>query len=289
MTRQQYFTEMKICHTIEEIRRRIIDLREQGKSIGFVPTMGALHEGHLSLVRRSVEENDISVCSIFVNPIQFNNPSDLDKYPRTLEEDCLKLEETSCDIVFAPSVKEMYPEKAREEYSFGRLEEVMEGKHRPGHFNGVAVVVKRLFDICLPHRAYFGEKDFQQLAIIRALVEQEHLEVEIVGCPIIREADGLAMSSRNVRLSREERILAPEINKTLRWVAARAGRENLQETLAKARDKLNALPGMVVEYLEVADANSLEPIKNWYESENTRIFLAAFLGDVRLIDNQGIA
>lgn len=276
---------MKICHTIEEIRHRIHDLREQGKRIGFVPTMGALHEGHLSLVRRSVEENDISVCSIFVNPTQFNNPGDLEKYPRTLEEDCLKLEGTDCDIVFAPPVEEMYPEEAREKYSFGRLEEVMEGKHRPGHFNGVATVVKRLFDICLPHRAYFGEKDFQQLAIIRALVEQEHMEVDIVACPIIREADGLAMSSRNVRLTKEERILAPEINKTLRWVAGRAGRESLQETLAKARDKINALPGMVVEYLEVADEQSLQSLENWYDSEKSRVFIATFLGDVRLIDN----
>lgn len=276
---------MQIYTTINETTAAVKALKEKGKSIGFVPTMGALHAGHLSLLKRSVEENDISICSIFVNPIQFNNAGDLEKYPRTLENDSKMLEEAGCDIIFAPSVEEMYPEKAKEVYDFGPLETVMEGAHRPGHFNGVAVVVKRLFDICLPDRAYFGEKDFQQLAILKAMTQQFDLPIEIIGCPIIREADGLAMSSRNVRLTPEERIIAPEIYKTLEHIKLVVDLEPIEQVLASATTYLNSLPGMKVEYLLVADEHRLMPVLHRDNDRMKRVFVALFLGEVRLIDN----
>ncbi|MCK4569236.1 MAG: pantoate--beta-alanine ligase [Bacteroidales bacterium] len=276
---------MKIYHSIKDIQRDILAQKARGLSIGFVPTMGALHRGHLSLLERSVKENDISICSIFVNPIQFNHKQDLEKYPRSPEEDCKKLDNAGCDIVFAPSAGEMYPEEVKEHYDFGQIERVMEGEHRPGHFNGVAVVVKRLFDICMPHKAYFGEKDFQQLAIIKALVEQQNMSVEIMGCPIIREGDGLAMSSRNVRLSPEERSIAPAIFKTLNQIQQKAGQEPLQETIRKAKAYLNSLPGMKVEYIQITDEQSLMPVESWDDANQIRAFIALFLGDVRLIDN----
>lgn len=276
---------MRVLNTIKETKETILKLREEGKSIGFVPTMGALHAGHISLLEESIMYNDVTVVSIFVNPIQFNNKADLEKYPRNLEEDCNKLEAAGCDLVFAPTVEEMYPEQADEKYDFGELERVMEGAHRPGHFNGVAVVVKRLFDICTPHRAYFGEKDFQQLMIIKALVAMEEIPVEIIGCPIIREDDGLAMSSRNVRLTSEERKLAPFIYRSLLKVRKRAYRNDLTSILDRMKNKLNSLPGMKVEYLLVADEDTLEPVDDWHDADNLRVFIATFLGDIRLIDN----
>ncbi|RLD81258.1 MAG: pantoate--beta-alanine ligase [Bacteroidetes bacterium] len=276
---------MKIFNTVDGIRDEVVAMRAKGLSIGFVPTMGALHEGHLSLLRQAIEENDISICSIFVNPIQFSNEQDLSKYPRTLDDDCKKLEKAGCDLVFAPSVDEMYPDGESEKFYFGPLEEVMEGAHRPGHFNGVAVVVKRLFEICLPHRAYFGEKDFQQLMIIKVLVKQVNMPVEIIGCPIIREDDGLAMSSRNARLSPEERVNAAFIYKALSKIKMRAGQKPLEDILSRITERLNSVPGMKVEYLQVADENTLLPIKYWDDAENIRVFVATFLGEIRLIDN----
>ncbi len=276
---------MKIFNTVDGIRDEVVAMRAKGLSIGFVPTMGALHEGHLSLLRQAIEENDISICSIFVNPIQFSNEQDLSKYPRTLDDDCKKLEKAGCDLVFAPSVDVMYPDGENEKFYFGPLEEVMEGAHRPGHFNGVAVVVKRLFEICLPHRAYFGEKDFQQLMIIKVLVKQVNMPVEIIGCPIIREDDGLAMSSRNARLSPEERVNAAFIYKALSKIKMRAGQKPLEDILSRITERLNSVPGMKVEYLQVADENTLLPIKYWDDAENIRVFVATFLGEIRLIDN----
>ena len=276
---------MLVFTSIKEVRSYIQSLKGKGKSVGFVPTMGALHAGHLSLLKRSVEENDISVSSIFVNPIQFNNASDLKKYPRTMEQDCRMLEGQGCDIVFSPSVDEMYPEAASETYDFGQLELVMEGAHRPGHFNGVAVVVKRLFDICIPSKAYFGEKDFQQLMIIRAMTDQLGLPVEIIGCPIIREVDGLAMSSRNLRLSSEERAIAPAIYRTLRKISQKGRNEPLASLLNEAKQYLNSHSGMDVEYLQVVDENTLMPLSDWDDEVCGRVFVALFLGDVRLIDN----
>ncbi|MCK5765773.1 MAG: pantoate--beta-alanine ligase [Bacteroidales bacterium] len=276
---------MIVYTSIKDIQSAIRQHRADGHSIGFVPTMGALHRGHISLLEQSIKENDINIVSIFINPIQFNNKQDLEKYPRTLEDDCKKLEEAGCSIVFAPSAGEMYPEEVKEHYDFGQLEKVMEGEHRSGHFNGVAVVVKRLFDICMPNKAYFGEKDFQQLAIIKALVEQENMPLEIIGCPIIREEDGLAMSSRNVRLSPEERSIAPEIFKSLNWIRQQAGERSIGEILILAEEKLNAMPGMKVEYICIADEDTLMPVQSWDEADNIRAFIALFMGDVRLIDN----
>ena len=276
---------MKVYKTIESIRSEILKLKSEGLSIGFVPTMGALHNGHLSLLKQAMAERDISVCSIFVNPIQFNNSQDLEKYPRTLDDDLEKLEKAGCDLVFVPSVEEMYPDRVTDSYDFGPLERVMEGEHRPGHFNGVAVVVSRLFEICLPDKAYFGEKDFQQYMIIKALVQQKKMPVEIIGYPIIREHDGLAMSSRNVRLTREERALAPEIFKTLSMIKEKAGKNTVEEVLDLAKNHLNALPGMKVEYLLMADENTLSTIYDWQEANHIRVFIATFLGNVRLIDN----
>ena len=276
---------MVVYTSIKDIQSAIRQHRADGHSIGFVPTMGALHRGHISLLEQSIKENDITIVSIFINPMQFNNKQDLEKYPRTLEDDCKKLEEAGCNIVFAPSAGEMYPEEVKEHYDFGQLEKVMEGEHRPGHFNGVAVVVKRLFDICMPNKAYFGEKDFQQLAIIKALVEQENMPLEIIGCPIIREKDGLAMSSRNVRLSPEERSIAPEIFKSLNWIKQQAGDRSIGEIVILAEEKLDAMSGMKVEYICIADEGTLMPVQSWDEADNIRAFIALFMGDVRLIDN----
>jgi pantoate--beta-alanine ligase len=276
---------MDILTKIADVQMTVKAYRDHGKSLGFVPTMGALHEGHISLLRRSVAENDISICSIFVNPIQFDRPGDLEKYPRNLKRDYSMLESGACNMVFAPSVKEMYPEKPAERYDFGALEEVMEGRHRPGHFNGVAVVVKRLFEICRPHRAYFGEKDYQQLMIIRELVKKEKLPVEIVPCPIIREADGLAMSSRNARLTKEERAIAPVIFSTLHFIREHARKTEMAKLLEQARQKLHANPGVRVEYILVADEKSLQPVQAWEETVHLRAFVALFLGNIRLIDN----
>lgn len=273
---------MYTANKISEVKNFLA--KKPGVVHGFVPTMGALHEGHLELVRRARRENDLVSCSIFVNPIQFNNPEDLEKYPRTLEEDLQMLRETGCDLVFVPSVEEMYPEPATEKYDFGDLERVMEGRYRPGHFNGVAVVVKKLFDIMQPHKSYFGEKDFQQLRIIQTLVAMENLPVSIVPCPTVREPDGLAMSSRNRRLSPEERAIAPLIYRVLSESQQQAGRTPVSELKAWAVQQL-AGSGFVVDYFEIADAATLQPAGEWGAVSGIRAFTACFLGNVRLIDN----
>lgn len=275
---------MNVFKTIEETRRWLAEQRALNLTSGFVPTMGALHEGHLELIRRSCRENDITGCSIFVNPIQFNNPEDLAKYPRTLEDDLRMLEEAGCDMVFVPSVEEMYPGPVTKKYDFGDLERVMEGKFRPGHFNGVAVVVKKLFDIFEPDRAYFGEKDYQQLCIIRALVKMEGLPVKIIPCATVREADGLAMSSRNRRLNPEERIVAVEIYRTLLIAKEEAGKRSIGEVREMCAARLNNM-GFGVEYFEIANASTLQPAISWDEAQGVVACVAAFLGRVRLIDN----
>lgn len=271
--------------TINETKAFLLKKREEKKRIGFVPTMGALHEGHLTLMRRAKLENDLLVVSIFVNPIQFNKASDLEKYPRDLEKDIKKLIPIGCDVLFAPEVEEMYPEKVTEQYDFGRLESVMEGAYREGHFNGVAIVVKRLFEIVQAHRAYFGEKDFQQLAIIQALVRMEHLDVEIIPCPIVRETDGLAMSSRNERLTGEERKMAPFIYQTL--TAAKDHYKNYTpEKLKKwVVSKFDQEPAFRLEYFEIAEDKMLQAVHAWDEHTGTLGFIAVNLGHVRLIDN----
>jgi pantoate--beta-alanine ligase len=257
--------------------------KNQGKTIGFVPTMGALHAGHLSLVKISVEQCDMTIASVFVNPIQFNNPKDLEKYPRTFDADSKMLEEAGCDVIFYPSVEEMYPTEAVEEFDFGQLETVMEGAFRPGHFNGVAVVVKRLFEIVNPDKAYFGKKDFQQLAIVKALVKQIQFPVEIIGMETVREPDGLAMSSRNMRLSPDERTKAVEISKVLKFIQENKSRYSPLLLEAQAIDRLSK--NFKVEYIQIVDGHSLQPISSWNQTDYPVVCAAAFLGEVRLIDN----
>ena len=276
---------INLLNTIPSTQATIQNEIGNGKTIGFVPTMGALHEGHLVLIRRAVAENDFVVVSIFVNPIQFNNPDDLAKYPRTLETDLKMLESTGCHLVFAPSAEEMYPEPDRSEFDFGKLDKVMEGKFRPGHFNGVAIVVKKLFEIVSPHKAYFGEKDFQQLAIIKNMVSQLNLPVHIVPCPIVREPDGLAMSSRNTRLSPKERSEALIIFKALSGISENYSWFIPDGVKQLVRGEIQESPLFRVEYVDVVDTETLQPFEDWNDVEHAVVCVAAFIGSVRLIDN----
>lgn len=276
---------MEVFNFIVDIQRFVEEKHKLGLKVGFVPTMGALHEGHLSLINRAKNDNDIVVSSVFVNPIQFNNPTDLEKYPRTPELDIEKLKNAGCDAVFMPSVEEMYPEKVEDHYDFGDLERVMEGACRPGHFNGVAIVVRKLFEIVNPDKAYFGEKDFQQLAIIKKMVCNLNMGLEIVPCPIIRENDGLAMSSRNVRLNEEERAIAPKIFATLNDAVSKKDSMSPAEMREYALAKYAEIKEFDVEYVEITDEINLQSINNWDECEHARIFVALQLGPVRLIDN----
>ena len=249
---------MKIVHAIKDLQEALADLRAQGKTVGLVPTMGALHAGHASLVKRSVAENDATVVSVFVNPTQFNDKNDLAKYPRTLEADCRLLEQCGATVVFAPSVEEIYPEPDMRHFSFPPLDTVMEGAYRPGHFNGVCQIVSKLFDLVKPDRAYFGEKDFQQLAIIREMVRQLKFPFQIVGCPIVREADGLALSSRNTRLSAEQRQQALKISQTLFASVDYAATHTVAQTQQFVEDAIAAAPGLRLEYFELVDGNTLQ-------------------------------
>ena len=254
-------------------------------SIGFVPTMGALHEGHLSLVKKAVADTDVVVVSIFVNPTQFNDPKDLERYPRNLDADLKLLEETGCHIVFAPGVNDIYPEPDNRKFNFGMLETVMEGKHRPGHFNGVAQVVSKLFEIVTPNKAYFGLKDFQQLAIIKNMVAQLNLPVEIVPCPIVREESGLAMSSRNELLSAEERKNAAQISETLFKAKELAAEKSVNELKNWIVETINKNKYLTVEYADIVDDIQLQSVKNWNENVVKVCCVAIFCGKVRLIDN----
>ena len=276
---------MEIIRAASELKARLAALRKAGKIIGFVPTMGALHEGHLSLVKEAADHSDVVVMSIFVNPNQFNNASDLERYPRDLQKDAALLEGTACELLFVPSAKEVYPEPDQRVFDFGDLDKVMEGKFRPGHFNGVAQVVSRLFDLVAPHKAFFGEKDFQQLAVVRAMVRQLNYPVEIVPCPIVREADGLAMSSRNMLLSTLQRKNAPQIALTLSESCNFAATHSVAETKQQVVDAINAVPELEVEYFEIVDGNSLQAVGSWEESSYVVGCIAVFAGEVRLIDN----
>ncbi len=275
---------MLLVKTVKELQNSLKKVRESG-TIGFVPTMGALHQGHLSLVKQAVAENMAVVVSIFVNPTQFNDPGDLEKYPRTLESDLKLLEQTGCKVVFAPSAKEVYPEPDTRQFNFGQLETGMEGKHRPGHFNGVAQVVSKLFDMVKPHKAYFGRKDFQQLAIIKAMVKQLNLDIEIVPCEIVREENGLAMSSRNELLKPEERKNAAHIFDTLKKAQKQKGKISVSELENWVIKTINENPFLEVEYFEIVDNNQLQPVKEWNEKIKTIGCVAVFCGNVRLIDN----
>ena len=276
---------MKIAGTINELKGFLQVCRDNGKSVGFVPTMGALHDGHASLVKRSVAENDVTVVSVFVNPTQFNDKNDLKNYPRTLEADCKLLEAVSADVVFAPEVAEMYPEEDRRQFSVAPLDTVMEGACRPGHFNGVAQIVSKLFYAVEPDRAYFGEKDFQQLAIIREMVRQLSLNVEIVGCPIVREKDGLAMSSRNTLLSMEERERALTISRALFRSQDYARENSLANTRQFVENMIAGTSGLELEYFQIVDGNTLQELKEWDDSDYVVGCIALFCGKIRLIDN----
>ena len=276
---------MKITKNISELKHFLKKERQLKQRIGFVPTMGALHDGHLSLVECCMKANEVCVVSIFVNPTQFNNRNDLLSYPRTLEQDCLLLESVGCDYLFVPSEKEMYPKPNTRVFDFGAISTVMEGAFRPGHFNGVAQIVSRLFNVVEPDTAYFGEKDFQQVAIIRELVKQLNSPVQIVACPIIRETDGLALSSRNVRLTTEQRQIAPLIASTLKKSCTFVSEKRVQEVIDWVVNTLNNEPVLHVEYFEIVDGKSLQPIHNWNESTAPTGCIAVFCGEVRLIDN----
>ena len=278
---------MKIIHTVRDLKATLADFRAQGKSVGLVPTMGALHEGHASLVRRSVKENDVTVVSIFVNPTQFNDKQDLAKYPRTLEADCALLEGIGATIAFAPSVEEVYPEPDTRTFSYPPTDTVMEGGFRPGHFNGVCQVVSKLFMMVEPDRAYFGEKDFQQIAVIRRMVDDLQFKLQVIPCPIVREESGLALSSRNTLLSAEEKELAVNISRVLFISRHYAKNHTLAETKAWVVETLNALDGLEVQYYEIVDGRSLESLTSWDNSNDIVGCITVFCGHlpVRLIDN----
>lgn len=278
---------MQLVKTIAALEAALASARAEGRQVGLVPTMGALHEGHASLVRRSVEENDLTVVSVFVNPTQFNDPKDLDTYPRTPEADARLLESFGADIMFAPTPEEVYPEPDTRKFSYPPVTEVMEGPRRPGHFNGVCQVVSKLFMFVRPQRAYFGEKDFQQIAVIRAMEADLQLGVEIVACPIVRENDGLALSSRNALLTADERELAVNISRILFYSVAYASSHTVGETHDMVVAALNALEGLEVEYFEIVDAHTLQAVKDWDDAEEVQGCITVYCGHrpVRLIDN----
>ncbi len=279
---------MNIFNKKDDFSQAVSDLKLAGKTIGFVPTMGALHEGHLSLIRRCKAENDVCVASIFVNPTQFNNVSDLQTYPRNLQQDTDLLNAAGCDLVFAPTEEEIYTEKEKEQpfvYDFEGLDKVMEGKFRPGHFNGVVQIVSKLFTLARPNRAYFGEKDFQQVAIICQMVHKLDFPVEIVSCPIKREESGLAMSSRNELLSGEERKKATNISKVLKESVTFAAQFAPTKLAAWITQQINATDGLETEYCEIVDGNTLQSISDWNETDYVVCCVTVFCGKVRLIDN----
>jgi pantoate--beta-alanine ligase len=291
---------MIILNHTEQLKSYLNSIRSQNKKVGFVPTMGALHKGHISLINKAKAECDLVVCSIFVNPTQFNDLSDLEKYPRTLDADCQLLEKGGCDVVFAPEIMEMYSKAELDlkqqkiedkswvqgkSVDFGVLEKVMEGAQRPGHFNGVAQVVSKLFRIVEPDKAYFGQKDFQQLAIIRSMVKQLGMPIEIVACPIIRESNGLAMSSRNERLTKEERALAGIISQTLFLIKEKYLSTTIPQLKTLAEENIKSAPQIQLEYIEIVDAETLIPLTDFNSAKSVVACIAVKLGAVRLIDN----
>jgi pantoate--beta-alanine ligase len=276
---------MLVFTKIKSVQQKIASLKE-GNTIGFVPTMGALHKGHLSLVEKANKENDLVVVSIFVNPTQFDKPEDLINYPKSPEADLSLLRSVNCDIVFTPSPQEIYMHKIHSQiFNFDGLEHQMEGKFRDGHFDGVGTIVKRLFEIVKPHRAYFGEKDFQQLQIIRKMVEKHHIPVEIVACDIFRENDGLAMSSRNSRLNKAQRKAAPFIYKTLLKIKKEVVTKSIPELMLWVAHEFDKQPLLELEYFEIASEETLQTLEKINSNEPCRAFIAVFSGNIRLIDN----
>ena len=278
---------MKVFKKIVDLQNALFEERKQGKEIGLVPTMGALHEGHASLVRRSVGENGVTVVSVFVNPTQFNDKNDLKNYPRDLEADCALLESCKADYVFTPEVEEMYPTPDTRHFEFPPVSTVMEGAHRPGHFNGVCQVVSRLFYIVRPDRAYFGEKDWQQIAVVKAMVRQLALGVKIVECPIVRDDDGLARSSRNSLLAPDERAIAPAIYEALKSSVTYAKKHTLKETHDKVVADINKVEGLDVEYFSIVDGNTLQDVAEWEDSPYVVGCITVYCGKtpIRLIDH----
>ncbi|MDY0780534.1 pantoate--beta-alanine ligase [Tenacibaculum sp. IB213877] len=277
---------MKIFQSKSELKKYISHLKSDKKTIGFVPTMGALHQGHLSLVKKAKDKNDVAVVSIFVNPTQFDNKEDLEKYPKTLENDIKLLESVNCDVLYAPTADDVYDGNVKSEsFDFDGLEHQMEGKFRDGHFDGVGTIVKALFEIVTPDVGYFGKKDFQQLQIIKKMVEKHNLPVKIKGMPIFREEDGLAMSSRNTRLTKEHREAAPFIYKTLKKARKKFGTKNAKEVVAWVEKKFKKHPLLELEYFTIANEATLQPIENAEPNKKYRAFIAVYAGDIRLIDN----
>ena len=276
---------MEVVTKIVDLQKKIAEIRTNGGTVGLVPTMGALHNGHLELVKRCVAENSICVVSVFVNPTQFNDKNDLLHYPRTLDADCKLLESAGCAIAFAPEVEEMYPVEDTRVFNLGAVAEVMEGKYRPGHFNGVAQIVSKLFDAVQPDRAYFGEKDFQQIAVIRSMVKLLNYPVEIVACPIVREDDGMALSSRNLRLTPEQRKNAVSISQTLFESRTFAEQHSVAETIDYVVNTLNSVPDLSVEYFEIVNGNTLLSVNDWTDSDYIVGCITVYCGEVRLIDN----
>ena len=279
---------MQVFKSVGAIHNELVKLKGH-KSIGFVPTMGALHKGHLSLIEKSKAENDLTVVSVFVNPTQFDRKEDLDQYPRTLENDLKLLEQLQCDYVFTPEADDIYSSKIQSEnFDFDGLELAMEGRHRPGHFDGVGTIVKKLFEIIMPNTAYFGEKDFQQLQIIKKLVKKYRIPVKIIGCPIYRESDGLAMSSRNTRLSPEHRKQVPFIYKTLKQAQQLFKKQSANKVKKWVEQQFSLHPSLQLEYFEIANANTLQSAIRKSKNKKYRAFIAVYAGNIRLIDNIGL-
>ena len=276
---------MLILHTIPETQQHLGAFRSEKITVGLVPTMGALHDGHLSLIKACSAENDITVVSIFVNPAQFNDPQDFERYPRDFDNDIAILRDQECDLVFAPPKEEMYPGPDKRNFQFGSLDKEMEGKHRPGHFIGVAQVVSRLFEIIEPDRAYFGQKDYQQLVIIKELLKQLNSTIDIVSCPIIRESDGLAMSSRNQLLNKEQRFAAGKINKSLEKAVLLSGTLEIESLKKQIITEIDSDPLLETEYFEIVDEENLDPVSGWSDGTNKICCIAVRIGAVRLIDN----
>ncbi len=276
---------MIIFTKIEQLHPYLEAQRKQNKNIGFVPTMGALHQGHISLIKQSKNSCDITVCSIFVNPTQFNDKNDLARYPRMPEKDTDLLKNGDCDVLFLPSINEIYPKKNTSNFDFGYLDKILEGEHRPGHFNGVAQVVKRFFEIIQPHKAFFGSKDYQQVMIVKALVKQMNSKIEIIACPILREADGLAMSSRNALLSEDERQIASIIPKLMMEAKLTLNKNGIEAAKAIVIKQLSELKQVKLDYYEICSANTLCALDDFHKNEKAISLIAVFVGKIRLIDN----
>jgi len=274
---------LKIFTTKDSLSKYLDELHNDGKAIGFVPTMGALHQGHLSLLAQSQQQTDVSVCSIFVNPTQFNDPKDLEKYPRPIESDIKKLEQAGCDILFNPGVNEMYASNEQWHLDLGELEHLLEGKFRPGHYQGVTQVVFKLFDIVKPDLAFFGQKDFQQVLVIQKMIDLLHLEVKLVMCPILRENDGLAMSSRNIHLSAEDRQHALVLSRTLSWLRRNFDDGQIASLTEQCKNMIKAEPSVQLEYFEIANGENLHNANN--DTKQIVALVAAKVGNTRLIDN----